>query len=251
MLTSRSAAEQQRDVLAADQDLPRRSPISSPAIRRSVVVLPQPDGPEQRHQRAGLDGEGDVVDRGHRAVALADVRNSTEAARWLMRIHAPVTPAACDRRRRPRRGGRAGARRPATWMQQDRDQHHDDQHRRIGDREAELAGLDAADDVGRRQVVFGGDEEDHRAHRRHGAHEAVDQRGDDRRAQQRQDHAPQRRERSARRASARPRRGSCRSGSRSRCRRARRPACCGRRSRSRGSMPVPVSSIGGTLKARM
>ena len=34
-----------RHVLAADQDAARRWPISSPAIRRSVVVLPQPEGP--------------------------------------------------------------------------------------------------------------------------------------------------------------------------------------------------------------
>ena len=44
--------------------------ISSPAISRSVVVLPQPDGPEQRDQRARLDAERDVVDRGDAAVAL-------------------------------------------------------------------------------------------------------------------------------------------------------------------------------------
>ena len=78
----------------------------------------------------------------------------------------------------PRRPSR---RSPTSELdQQDRDEHHDDQHRGIGDGEAELAGLDAADDVGRRHVVLGGDEEDHGADRRHRAHEAVDERGDDR-----------------------------------------------------------------------
>ena len=57
----------------------------------------------------------------------------------------------------------------------DGDQHHDDEHGGIGDGEAEFAGLDAADDIGGRHVVLGRDEEDHGAHRRHGAHEGIDQ----------------------------------------------------------------------------
>ena len=36
---------------------------SRPARIRSAVVLPQPDGPEQRHQFAGLDVQGQTVER--------------------------------------------------------------------------------------------------------------------------------------------------------------------------------------------
>ena len=42
---------------------------SSPARQRSVVVLPQPDGPEQRDQLAGVDADADAVDRVHHHVA--------------------------------------------------------------------------------------------------------------------------------------------------------------------------------------
>ena len=46
------------------------SGISKPAISRSVVVLPEPDGPEQREELALRDVEVDAVDRGEVAVAL-------------------------------------------------------------------------------------------------------------------------------------------------------------------------------------
>ena len=44
---------------------------SKPPIIRSVVVLPQPDGPEQREELAGLDHEVDVVDGDEIAELLA------------------------------------------------------------------------------------------------------------------------------------------------------------------------------------
>ena len=44
MLTSRSAGRQRGDVAAVDEDAAGVG-ASSPAIMRSVVVLPQPDGP--------------------------------------------------------------------------------------------------------------------------------------------------------------------------------------------------------------
>ncbi len=47
---------------------------SRPATIRRVVVLPQPDGPEQREERALGDGEVEVVDGGERAEALGDRR---------------------------------------------------------------------------------------------------------------------------------------------------------------------------------
>ena len=40
---------------------------------RSVVVLPQPDGPEQRDELAVLDREIDAVDRLHLGEVPADV----------------------------------------------------------------------------------------------------------------------------------------------------------------------------------
>ena len=45
---------------------------SSPATMRSVVVLPQPAGPEQRHELAVLDRKVDAVDRLHPAESAAD-----------------------------------------------------------------------------------------------------------------------------------------------------------------------------------
>ena len=45
---------------------------SSPAIMRSIVDLPQPDGPEQRAELALADRQVDIADRGEVAVALAD-----------------------------------------------------------------------------------------------------------------------------------------------------------------------------------
>ena len=45
------------------------SGCSSPAMARSVVVSPQPDGPEQGEVLARRDGEGDAAHRGDLAVA--------------------------------------------------------------------------------------------------------------------------------------------------------------------------------------
>ena len=55
-------------------------------MRRSVVVLPEPDGPEQREELAGLDVEVDAVDGGDVAeapdqAAQADVRGRSRARR--------------------------------------------------------------------------------------------------------------------------------------------------------------------------
>ena len=44
-------------------------------MMRSSVVLPEPDGPEQRDQLAGVDAQVDLVDRGEGAEAPADVAN--------------------------------------------------------------------------------------------------------------------------------------------------------------------------------
>jgi hypothetical protein len=45
MLTLRCAGPQRGHVLAVDDDLATEVGDSSPAIMRSVVVLPQPEGP--------------------------------------------------------------------------------------------------------------------------------------------------------------------------------------------------------------
>ncbi len=91
---------------------------------------------------------------------------------------------------------RAAAAEPALADQPldhaDHRQHQHDQHRAVRDRDAVVAVDDAIDDVRRRPLVLGGDEEDHRRQRRHRAHEAVDERGDDRRLEQRQQDRAQR-----------------------------------------------------------
>ena len=184
-----------RHVAAADQDLAlaRHLEAGDHAQGRGLAAA---GGAEQGHELARLDGEGDVVHGRDGAVALGHVAEfdggrllcraerlavrgrdivSWTAARTAMGRSAPRRP----RRRSP----------TASWIAHDGDQHDDDEHGGIGDGEAELARLDAADDIGRRHVVLGGDEEDHGAHRGHGAHEGIDERGDDGRPQQRQHHA--------------------------------------------------------------
>ena len=60
------------DVLAADQDPPEVG-VSKPAIMRSVVVLPQPDGPSKATNSPGSDSEIDAIDHPRLAVeALFD-----------------------------------------------------------------------------------------------------------------------------------------------------------------------------------
>ena len=51
---------------------------------RSVVVLPQPDGPEQREELAGREFEREVVDRDHALELLGDVLQ-TDRGRCLLR----------------------------------------------------------------------------------------------------------------------------------------------------------------------
>ena len=60
------------DVLAVDQDACRPVGVSKPAIMRSIVVLPQPDGPEEGDELAALDVEVEILDDRGRAEGLAD-----------------------------------------------------------------------------------------------------------------------------------------------------------------------------------
>ena len=46
---------------------------SSPAISRSVVLLPEPEGPSRAKNSPGLDFEVDALQRGELAVQLDDV----------------------------------------------------------------------------------------------------------------------------------------------------------------------------------
>ena len=46
--------------------------FSSPAMMRSVVVLPQPDGPSRQTVSPARDGEVHVVNGGERAEVLGD-----------------------------------------------------------------------------------------------------------------------------------------------------------------------------------
>jgi hypothetical protein len=61
----------QGHVLAADQDLPGRRHLQ-PCDETQRRGLAAAGGAEQRHQRAGIDGEGEAVDGAHRAVLLHD-----------------------------------------------------------------------------------------------------------------------------------------------------------------------------------
>ena len=58
------------------------------------------------------------------------------------------------------------------WKCRPAPRHQDDQDGGIDDGHAIFADIRAADDVDRREVVFAGYQEDHRAHRGDGAHEA-------------------------------------------------------------------------------
>src|SRR6476469_10537879 len=169
MLTSRSAAERKVTSLPPIRTSPEVA-LSTPAIRRSVVVLPQPEGPSSVTSVPGSMVNEISLTARTAPYCFTTERNSTEArAAWFIAL--------------PRGSQREAAHRAAAkppfadhdLNQQDRKQHHDDQRRRIGDGEAEFAGLDASDDICRRHVPFGGDQKDHGAHRRHRAHEAVDQ----------------------------------------------------------------------------
>ena len=96
------------------------------------------------------------------------------------------------RARRSRRPMRAAA--DGELHQADDGEHDEDEDGRVGDGDAVLVVLDAADDVARRHVVAAADEEDDGADRGHGADEGIDERGEDRGLQQRQDDAAQGRE---------------------------------------------------------
>ena len=164
---------------------------SSPAIIRSVVVLPHPDGPSSVTSVPAAIDERDAIDGRHVAVALGDVAELDRGGFHRGAVH--VTPCAAELRdsgygcRAQRRRRRPSRRSPTSiWMIQIATEHQHDQHRAVRDRDAVVAVDDAIDDVGRRPFVLRGHEEDHRRHRRHRADEAVDQRGDDGWLQQRQ-----------------------------------------------------------------
>ena len=92
---------------------------SRPAIRRSVVVLPQPEGPSSVTSVPARDGERDVAHGGDVAVALADVAEFDRGG-FHRRVRLVPVTRRCRRRaptpaaRRPPRAGRAGARRRAA-----------------------------------------------------------------------------------------------------------------------------------------
>ena len=64
---------------------------SKPAIMRSVVVLPQPDGPEEGDELAPLGREVEVLDRREGAELLLDVGQLEEAHACLAHQCAPPT----------------------------------------------------------------------------------------------------------------------------------------------------------------
>ena len=62
---------QRRDILAVEQHAPADG-ASSPAISRSKVVFPQPDGPRKQDELAEPDIERDPVEGGEGAELLAE-----------------------------------------------------------------------------------------------------------------------------------------------------------------------------------
>jgi hypothetical protein len=175
-----------RDILAADDDLPFGRHFQ-PGDHAQAGGLAAARGAEQRHQIGRRDDEGHIVHGDDRAIGLGDIAEFDGGGSFAIVFALKYQPA----------GGAvigwAALRRPilrsptkALISQVDRHAHDHDQRGGIGDGQAMLAGIDPADDVDRRHVVFGRDEEDHGADGRHGAHEGVDQTGDDRRLEQRQ-----------------------------------------------------------------
>src|SRR6476469_4316762 len=153
MLTSRSAAERSVTSSPPIRICPEVA-ISNPAIRRRVVVLPQPDGPNSVTSVPGSIVNDTLSTARTMPYCFATERNWTEAEAEFI-----VLPSSLHRN---------GARCPASETplshnrldQQDYKKHDHDQDGRIGNRETELAGFDATNDVGCRHVPFGGDEED-------------------------------------------------------------------------------------------
>ena len=85
---------QRRDVLAVEQDFALVGK-SKPAISLSSVVLPQPDGPEQREELVFADRDGDIVECGDLAVACAeDLADAADVdripARSVRHAYAPL-----------------------------------------------------------------------------------------------------------------------------------------------------------------
>ena len=85
---SRSRGAPEGDVLAVEQDASPEVGSSSPAIMRSVVVLPQPDGPSRHEELAVLDGEVDALDGGEVAERLVqvlepDLGHGAQSGKWL------------------------------------------------------------------------------------------------------------------------------------------------------------------------
>ena len=84
MLTSRAYGGARGDVRAAELDAPVVG-RSKPAIRRSVVVLPEPDGPSIVKNSPARDLEVDAVDRDDVAVGLAQCRRAARRERRPVR----------------------------------------------------------------------------------------------------------------------------------------------------------------------
>ena len=63
---------------------------SKPAISRSVVVLPEPDGPSSVKNSPSRDLEVDAVDRNHVAVGLADPPSRTAGRRRPRLVEWPL-----------------------------------------------------------------------------------------------------------------------------------------------------------------
>ena len=89
MPTLRWFGETAGDVRAVDPD-GAGVRYSKPAIMRSVVVLPQPDGPEERDELAAFGGQVEVLDGHDAAEPLLDVGQLQEAVTGIAHQRAPA-----------------------------------------------------------------------------------------------------------------------------------------------------------------
>ena len=62
-----------------------------PPMRLSSVLLPEPDGPEDDQQLAGLDGQVDVAERGHLDFAHAEHAGDMFDAKECAVVHVPCS----------------------------------------------------------------------------------------------------------------------------------------------------------------
>ena len=196
MPISRLSGVRARDVLCRPPGSGRRLAFSKPAIIRSVVVFPQPDGPSSvTNAPPANDSETSSTATTPRP---SGERNSfvSRSSSTLAGVDAlPVMSIAPRQRRRIRDRQSLGPRGRADDPVQERDRgaHDDDQDDAVGEGVAEARGVRLVEDLLGHDPRRRGRQEDDRADRGHRPREGVDQPGQEGGPDQRQHHPPERR----------------------------------------------------------